>query len=274
MRDNTDAFSDDLGLSATSRNGSGNDSANSAGLSPTTSGLRCVSIDWQTGSATAPTEHWLIWQLADSAFPTGGFAHSQGLEAAWQQGQIPSAAELAGYLENHLWQTGTTALPFLNEAYGERRPFAELDQLCDAFLSNHVSNRGSRLQGQAFLLAVARSFENPTIKQFRAGVLRDKLPGHFAGIFGVVLRLLGVPEVLGRKLFLFMSLRGLLASAVRLGIIGPMAAQTLQTSLSKHAENIAERCATMGVLQATQTSPLLDILQGAHDRLYSRLFQT
>jgi urease accessory protein len=40
-----------------------------------------------------PDEDWLLWQLADSAFPTGGFAHSGGLEAAWQHGEIRNSAE-------------------------------------------------------------------------------------------------------------------------------------------------------------------------------------
>ncbi|HZH77778.1 MAG TPA: urease accessory protein UreF, partial [Archangium sp.] len=31
---------------------------------------------------------WRVLQLADSAFPTGGFAHSGGLEAAVQQGEV------------------------------------------------------------------------------------------------------------------------------------------------------------------------------------------
>ena len=37
---------------------------------------------------------WLTWQIVDSAFPTGVFAHSWGLEAAWQQGEVDDVDEL------------------------------------------------------------------------------------------------------------------------------------------------------------------------------------
>ena len=223
--------------------------------------------------AEAATD-WLIWQLVDSAFPTGGFAHSGGLEAAWQQGEVDSPEDLVDFIQVHLAQTGRTALPFVNEAYDGMRDFAELDLLCDAFLSNHVANRGSRAQGGAFLLTVAQAFNSTVLTNFRATTLRDKLPGHFAPVFGAILRSLQVGHGVCLRSFLFMNVRGLLASAVRLGIVGPMAAQAFQTALNRKAEVVAARCATMGVAQATQTAPLLDVLQGAHDRLYSRLFQT
>src|SRR5579863_10698328 len=148
---------------------------------------------------------WLIWQIADSAFPTGGFAHSGGLEAAWQQGEIGSPEELADFIRVHLAQTGRGSLPFVNEAYHESRPFAELDRFCDVFLSNHVANRGSRAQGQAFLLAATHSFDLAALASFRAHVLKDKLPGHFAPVFGVVLRLLKIRHSICLRLFLFMN---------------------------------------------------------------------
>ena len=217
---------------------------------------------------------WLVWQIADSAFPMGGFAHSGGLEAAWQQGEIRSGEELASYVQVQLEQLGRAALPFVNEAFHALRPFAELDLLCDAFISNHVAKRGSRAQGRAFLLAAAQAFASPRIARLRANVQTGQSPGHFAPVFGSVLSALNISHPVCARLFLFLNLRSLLGSAVRLGIIGPLAAQCLQSSLATAAEQVARQCAHLSLADAAQISPVLEILHGAHDRLYSRLFQT
>ena len=60
---------------------------------------------------------FLFWQLADSAFPTGGFAHSGGLEAAWQHGEVANRGELVSFIEASLHQLGHAALPFVTAAY-------------------------------------------------------------------------------------------------------------------------------------------------------------
>ncbi len=219
-------------------------------------------------------EDWLLWQLADSAFPMGGFAHSGGLEAAAHQGEIRSTDELASFIQTSLHQAGQAALPFVSEAFCEPHRFAEIDRLCDAFLSNHIANRASRAQGQAMLLAVERAFALPSVRALRASVAAGKLPGHLAPVFGAVTRQLEVDHASALRLFLFLVLRALVAAAVRLGIIGPLDGQRLQWHLTPLAEQIQRRCKELRALDAAQTAPLLDILHGAHDRLYSRLFHT
>jgi urease accessory protein len=57
---------------------------------------------------------WLTWQVVDSAFPTGVFAHSWGLEAAWQQGEVEGIGALQQFLEAVILQTGHATLPLLN----------------------------------------------------------------------------------------------------------------------------------------------------------------
>src|SRR5262245_18431771 len=132
----------------------------------------------------------LIWQLADSAFPTGGFVHSGGLEAAYQHQVVRGGAELVEFLCAGLQQLVHTALPFAHAAFTGERQFSDVDRICDAFLSNQVANRASRLQGQALLSTAERTFSSPALQEFRTEVLDARLPGHGAPIFGRVAKLL------------------------------------------------------------------------------------
>ena len=215
---------------------------------------------------------WLLWQLADSAFPTGGFAHSAGLEAAWQHGEVRNRGELLSYIEASLHQLGRAAMPFVSTAHAEPQRLEELDHLCDAFTSNHVANRASRAQGRALLSAVERIFKSQ-IADLKAEAKPPPF-AHLAPVFGASLRWLEVPLETTLRLFVFNHLRSLIASAVRLNIVGPMEAQSLQHHFSSPAEELSERSIHLTLDNLTQTAPLLDLWQGAQDRLYSRLFQS
>src|SRR5438034_246060 len=105
---------------------------------------------------------WLIWQLADSAFPVGGYAHSSGLESAWQQGEV-NAASLASFVRDAIAQAGQGGVPFVLAAYDEPSEFGVIDARCDAFLRNPVANRASRVQGRAWIGTVERSFPRPRV---------------------------------------------------------------------------------------------------------------
>ena len=235
----------------------------------------------QNADATA-TQDFLIWQLADSAFPTGGFAHSAGLEAAWQHGEVRSRDELVSFVKASLEQSGHAALPFVNAAHADPDRLEEFDRLCDAFTSNHVANRASRAQGRALLAAVERIFPERGVHAASTPNNESALKeseglaphAHLAPVFGAVMMQLGLSRERTTRLFLFCQLRSLLAAAVRLNIVGPMEAQTLQRNLSADVEQVLQRCSTLTLDDLAQTSPLLDLWQGAHDRLYSRLFQS
>ncbi len=218
----------------------------------------------------------------DSAFPTGGFAHSLGLEAAWQHGEVRNRTELVSFIEAGLQQLGHAALPFVMAAFGAPEKLDEFDHLCDAFTTNHVANRASRAQGRAFLAAVERIFpeRNVHAPSTSSGITASKGPegrapfAHFAPVFGTCLRQLDISRATTARMFFFNQLRSVLAAAVRLNIIGPMEAQALQHKLAPKAEAILKACASLTIDEIAQTSPLLDLWQGAQDRLYSRLFQS
>lgn len=217
---------------------------------------------------------WLAWQLVDSAFPTGGFAHSAGVEAAWQHGILADEPALRAFAQLSLEQAGRAALPLLAAAHRQPTDFPTIDSLCHALLSNHVANRASTKQGRALLSTAAATFDLPALRELKASVYADKLPGHLAPVFGVITRTLDVPLDAAMRLHLYTTLRGVTSSAVRLGIIGPLQAQRIQRDLAGHAADVAERSASLTLDDLAQPAPFLDMLQATQDRLYSRLFQS
>ena len=219
-----------------------------------------------------PSPDWLAWQIADSAFPTGGFAHSWGLEAAWQQGEVPDENALAGFLRQSLWQAGFGMLPLLTTAYQSPDRFEVLDGLCDAFLINPVANRASRVQGRTWLATCGRIWPGDRVAAIDARA--RGLAGHAAPTMGVVLRAVGVPCATSQRIGLYLAARGVLAAAVRLGIAGGYAAQRIQFEAMADLEAVMARCGGLDERDLAQTAPVIDLLQSAHDRLYSRLFQS
>ena len=215
---------------------------------------------------------WLLLQLADSAFPTGGFAHSGGVEAAVQLGRVHDPDDLAEVLEEVVWGLATAGLPFVGAAFRDRSAYAAVDRRCDASLPGHVANRASRAQGRAWLRAAA-SFGGAA-GALAAEVEAHGLPGHLAPAFGAVLAGLGAAEPEARRLFLFQGARAAVSAAVRLGVVGPLQAQSVLAGAAAAAERALDATEGLAPEEAACSTPLLDLVQGHQDRLYSRLFQS
>lgn len=207
-----------------------------------------------------------LLQLADSAFPTGGFAHSAGLEAAVQLGEVP---DVAGYVEEALWHAAHGVLPFVRDAHRAPERLGELDERAEAFLISHVARRASRAQGRALLATASRAFEGASAigtwdRQVRGGALR----GHLGPVTGAVCAAAGLGEREALGMALHTTARGLLSAAVRLGKLGPLEAQRVHARLPMETwiESVPEEPAS--------TAPLHEVFGALHDRLYTRLFQS
>jgi urease accessory protein len=215
---------------------------------------------------------WLLWQIADSAFPTGSFAHSGGLEAAWQAGEVTDEVTMRAFLRGSILQAGYTGLPLLNAAHQQPARLAALDALCHVFLTNAVANSASRIQGRALISTCSRIWPSERLDSLAAA--SRWLHAHVAPIAGATFRALDVPLAQAQRLFLYQALRGVIAAAVRLGIIGSYRAQRLQFECGSDLDWVVARCERLDEHDLAQPAPLIDLWQSAHDRLYSRLFQS
>lgn len=213
---------------------------------------------------------WRILQITDSAFPTGGFAHSNGLEAAVQHGEIKSLTDFENFLQNALWQIGYSSLPFANVTHDDIEKISECDELSEAFLSNHVANRASRVQGRTFYSTCNKAFK-VSLKNL---IEQEDYHFHYAPVFGAIMKSLKIEKSIMQMALFHISLRGMLSSAVRLGILGPYQAQQLQSDFSFTMNEIIGHCEKFNLNDLAQTTPLLDIYQANQERLYSRLFQS
>jgi urease accessory protein len=212
------------------------------------------------------------WQLIDSAFPTGSFAHSSGLEAAFQNGEVTDDRTLETFVHDNLHQTGHATLPLVTTAHDNPTRLIELDAISNAYLTNAIANRASRAQGRSLVTTCARVWPSSEMAAIEATVRTSF--GHLAPVTGVTFRILDVPLAVTQQVVLFTAVRNVLAAAVRLGIVGPYRAQRMQHECGPHIDAVLERCSGLTVDQLSQTAPLLDLLQSSHDRLYSRLFQS
>lgn len=210
-------------------------------------------------------------QLADSAFPTGGFAHAAGLEAHVQAGEL---ASLPAYCIEHIDQLARGSLPLVGAVHADPARLAEVDALASALLWSQVAARASRAQGRALLDVAARSFGHAELASARTRLFEQKLAGHLAPVFGFVTRTLGVGRDDALATFLHLGVRGLLSAAVRLGVAGPTEAQELHHRLHPALEAALAKGRELALADVAQPAPLVELIGATHDRLYSRLFQS
>lgn len=98
--------------------------------------------------------------------------------------------------------------------------------------------------------------------------------GHFAVVFGLAGRVLRIDLARLTSVFLQSHAKAVLSAAVRLSLIGPY--ESTHILASKATQIAIKECvaqtSSVSVEQCGQSFSLIDIWQGRHEVLYSRIF--
>lgn len=197
-------------------------------------------------------------QLGDSAFPTGAFAYSWGMETLLADAQL-QRRDLAGFVETELsgrWHG--IDRPALAGGW-RAESIADLedwDAQVDLSLWSEAQRRASQEAGAATLAAATR-LELAGAREIRASVTEGRMAGHFPVLTGALHRGAGLGLTTALLVAAQGFLRGLLSAAVRLGQTGALEAQRIARALAPKLVDMA-RPPAPGILPQG-FSPMTDI---------------
>jgi len=241
--------------------------------------------------------------LSDSALPLGSFAFSSGLESylAHHKSQKPPPSFHA-FLSLSLSSLAGLAIPYILAAYREPESVLKWDNDLDASTPCTVARRASVAQGRALLSVWERALRptlpnqpydgegavtalanfSAALKSTAADVNGDAQElgacpnGHFAPLWALVCRTMGVSLSQTAYIFLFNHAKAMLSAAVRANVMGPYQAQGVLASGWLHGEIPAAIKGNwhVSIEEAGQEVPVMDLWVGRHELLYSRIFNS
>lgn len=215
-------------------------------------------------------------QLADSALPTGRFAHSAGLEALLDE-RRPSESELAEYVES-LVSESVAPLDGAVSAHAARaatlEALAELDALLGARKLTPASRLVSMRCGRQLARLSVDLSGDALVAELATAVREQRIGGHLAVVEGSLARATGLGEAGAALLSLRGAAAGALSAAVRLGLLSARQAQRLLAGMHDSIARSCARALETPLDRLHSSTPELDLLALAHPRGDARSFST
>jgi len=221
-----------------------------------------------------------LLQLADGLFPTGGFAHSFGLETYVQAGVVRDAAGLeallAAQLEGSVGPTDAAAVACATRCAGagDLEGCLDLDTRLDAMRWVPEFRAASVQMGRQTLRVAKATSDAPFLDAFARAVAEDRAPGHHATVFGAVLGCRGVEPEFAATAYLHSAAVLSVNAALRLLPLGQVEGQRVLASMWPRIARLAAEAAVARVDDLWSFTPGLEIAGLRHADLDARLFRS
>jgi urease accessory protein len=221
-----------------------------------------------------------LLQLSDSAFPSGRYTLSYGLEALVQSGHLKVPTEgstLLGLLSDSI-RFGAAPSDGLALACAHRAGGVDLDlvtqvdaRLTAVKLPREVREASVRT-GRAVLTVASVAVGGSALHDYAERVRCGATPGNQAVVVGLLTASLNVAclEAVGGELYALSS--SWASAAVRLGLVDHHGAQTLLHQVRPVIVAAALDAIERDVSQISSCTPFLDVMAMRHEEAELRLF--
>lgn len=222
---------------------------------------------------TRMNDAWLasLLQASDSAFPTGGYAHSAGFEQIVALGLVRDADTLAAYLENHTWPALIHfELPVVRLAHeSDVAQLLALDEIVEASKGTRELREASRALGHRRLHSM-RGIGANVPETFATLVEKGETAGHHAVVFGAAFASLPSDAVL--TAWAFQALNSICLAAPKLIRIGQDAVQRVLAGALKNVPSQIEQSRATTRDNLGWFDPTLELASMQHEIAHERLF--
>jgi urease accessory protein len=220
-------------------------------------------------------EALLATQLADSAFPSGAFTFSWGIEGLAEDGLLDSPASLASIVEEQItlrWAGMDHPLLARAHAAPNLEAVLAVDHEAEAATASAPLRAGSRRAGRRLLGAFAgRDYLN--VDGYRDAIRDIEEAGHLPVVQGLVFREAGLGLEAALVVSGWTAASGLVSAALRLGIVGHRDAQGILDGLRPLIAKVIAVPVDSAMLPWSFT-PLVDIALGRASGRQGRMFTT
>ncbi|MEL6262574.1 MAG: urease accessory UreF family protein [Cyanobacteria bacterium J06626_6] len=219
-----------------------------------------------------------LMQLADSAFPSGSYTLSHGLESLVQAGALSSAQQLETFIRllicNRIGSTDMVALTHAHRAsqQNDMMRILAIDARLFAQTPIEKTRQTQRQSGRALLMVAAKTWHHPQLEQLQQLTHEGQINCLHPIVFAIATQVAGIGEDNARTAFIHGFVTGVLGAGMRLGVIGHVQAQQIRLALNEDMAEICETASHLSLDEMWSCTPLIDLAQMRQGKLARRLF--